>query len=267
MQQLECRFYPRQEIAEVLSVNPKDSKHFAERVKTTLVKWGYEYNYSKSGVEITGKPELPEERLKEILIRKLNLDVQIDPYAFACFLCSFTDIGSFDSMPWEERAIQMQLKYGVDVTDRTLRSWCKRLISSNIVQKCGRETFWKTERYGNEKYRTPVAADDVKMARYFHKKREFLDVARLAAEEAGKTGKEATAAAWDATYKSLWREFGCCYYSCRGLLFNALEEDYIFEIYELAQEIAAAPAPLPPDKRKIDSKEDYHATWFSKDHL
>lgn len=41
MQQLECRFYPRQEIAEALSVNPKDSKHFAERVKTTLDKWGY----------------------------------------------------------------------------------------------------------------------------------------------------------------------------------------------------------------------------------
>ena len=83
---------------------------------------------------------------------------------------------------------------------------------------------------------------------------------------AGKAGrpsrKEAAASAWDATYKSLWREFGCCYYSCRGLLFNAIEEDYIFEIYELAQEIAAAPVILPPDERKINSKEDYHETWF-----
>ena len=61
MKQLECRFYSRQEIAEALSVNPKDSKHFAERVKATLEKWGYEYDYSRSGVEITGKPELPEE--------------------------------------------------------------------------------------------------------------------------------------------------------------------------------------------------------------
>lgn len=80
MQQLECRFYPRQEIAEGLSVNPKGSKHFAEKVKTTLDKWGYEYEYSRSGVEITGKPETAEERLREILIRKLNLDVQVDAY-------------------------------------------------------------------------------------------------------------------------------------------------------------------------------------------
>ncbi|MBU5626184.1 hypothetical protein KQI82_04510 [Oscillibacter sp. MSJ-2] len=231
-------------------------------MKATLEKWGYEYDYSRSGVEITGKPDLPEEKLKEILIRKLNLDVQINAYDFACFLCAFTDIGSFDSMPWDERAIQMQLKYDVDVTDRTLRSWCKRLIGSDIIQKCGRETFWKTQRFGKEKYRTPVAADDDEMAQYFQKKSEYLEVARLAAEEAGKTGKEAAASAWDATYKSLWREFGCCYYACRGLLFNAIGEDYIFEIYELAQEIAAAPVSLPPDERKINSKEDYHETWF-----
>ena len=231
-------------------------------MKSTLEKWGYEYSYSRSGVEITGKPDLPEERLKEILIRKLNLDVQINAYDFACFLCAFTDIGSFDSMPWEERAEQMQLKYGVGVTDRTLRSWCKRLIGSDIVQKCGRETFWKTQRFGKEKYRTPVVADDARMTQYLQKKKEYLDVARLAAEEAGKTGKEATTAAWDATYKSLWREFGCCYYSCRGLLFNAIGEDYIFEIYELAREIAATSPPPPPDKRKINSKEDYHETWF-----
>lgn len=230
-------------------------------MKATLEKWGYEYNYSRSGVEITRKPELPEERLKEILIRKLNLDVQIDPYAFACFLCAFTDIGSFDSMPWEERAEQMQLKYGVDVTDRTLRSWCKRLIGSDIIQKCGRETFWKTQRFGKEKYRTPVAADDKRMERYFQKKKKFLRQMRKSAKKLELQNGEATA--WDVTYKKLWREFGCCYYSCRGLLFNAIEEDYIFEIYELAQEIAAAPVILPPDERKINSKEDYHATWFN----
>ena len=229
-------------------------------MKATLEKWGYEYNYSRSGVEITGKPDLPEEKLKEILIRKLNLDVQINAYDFACFLCAFTDIGSFDSMPWEERAEQMQLKYGVDVTDRTLRSWCKRLIGSDIIQKCGRETFWKTQRFGKEKYRTPIAADDKRMELYFQKREQYLRKNRKGAQRLELRNGEATA--WDVTYKKLWREFGCCYYSCRGLLFNAIEEDYIFEIYELAQEIAAAPVILPPDERKINSKEDYHETWF-----
>ena len=50
--------------------------------------------------------------------------------------------------------------------------------------------------------------------------------------------------------------------SMTEMLFNAIGEDYIFEIYELAQEIAAAPVILPPDERKINSKEDYHETWF-----
>ena len=210
MQQLECRFYPRQEIAEALSVNPKDSKHFAERVKTTLDKWGYEYEYSRSGVEITGKPETAEERLREILIRKLNLDVQVDAYAFACFTCAFTDIGSFDSMPWEERAELMKYKYGVDVSDRTLRNWCRKLISSNIIQKCGKQTYWKTEIYEKEKYRSKVDPDDEDMARYFQMKSKYLEETRKSAENLEL--RQSEAAAWSATYKKLWREFQCCYY-------------------------------------------------------
>ena len=145
MQQLECRFYSRQEIAEITSVNLKDSKHFAERVKTTLDKWGYEYNYSRSGVEITGKPELPGEKLSEILIRELNIDVQVDPFAFAYFICAFSDIPHFSSMPWEERSSAMRYKYEVEVSDRTLRNWCSKLIENGIIQKSGEKCFWKTE--------------------------------------------------------------------------------------------------------------------------
>lgn len=261
MQQLECRFYPRQEIAEALSVNPKDSKHFAERVKTTLDKWGYEYEYSRSGVEITGKPETAEERLREILIQKLNLDVQIDAYAFACFICAFTDIGSFDSMPWEERAELMKYKYGVDVSDRTLRNWCSKLISSNIIQKCGKQTYWKTEIYGKEKYRSNVDPDDEDMARYFQMKSKYLEETRKNAENLEL--RQSEAAAWSATYKKLWREFQCCYYTCNGLVFNAIGEDYIFEIYELAQEITAPPTIPLPVERKITTKEEYRETWFN----
>ena len=229
-------------------------------MKATLEKWGYEYDYSRSGVEITGKPELPEERLKEILIRKLNLDVQINAYAFACFLCAFTDIGSFDSMPWEERAEQLYWKYGIEVSDRTLRSWCRKLIGNDLIQKCGRESYWKTQRFGKEKYRTPVAADDKRMERYFQKREKYLRKKRKSARDLELQDGEDRA--WTVTYKKLWREFGCCYYSCRGLLFNGIGEDYIFEIYELAQEIAAAPVILHPDERKINSKEDYHEIWF-----
>ena len=40
-------------------------------------------------------------------------------------------------------------------------------------------------------------------------------------------------------------------------------EDYIFEIYELAQEIAAPPTIPLPVERKITTKEEYRETWFN----
>lgn len=264
MQQLECRFYPREEIAEALSVSPKDSKHFASKVKATLEKWGYQYDYSRRGVKITETPNLPEERLREILIRELNLDVQIDAYAFACFICAFTDIDSFDSMPWEERAQWMKYKYGITVTDRTLRSWCSKLIEKNIIQKGGELTFWKTERYGKEKYRSKINPDYEEMIQYFQKRTEYIELAKEAALKAGQDEKTANSTAWAVTMKKLWTEFGGCYYTCKGLMFNAIGEDYIFEIYELAQEIAAAAWEASTDERNITTQEEYDALWYSK---
>lgn len=202
--------------------------------------WGYAYRYDKTGVEITAKPALPEERLKEILIRELNLDVQIDAYAFACFVCAFTDIDSFDSMPWEERAECMEQRYGITITDRTLRSWCSKLLKKNIVQKSGEISSWRTERSGAYKYRRRIKPDDGEMKRYFQKRSEYLELTKKASLNAGQDEKAATANAWSSTLQTLWKEFGGCYYTCKGFVFNAIGEEYLYEIYELAQEIAAA---------------------------
>lgn len=260
MQHLECRFYSRQEIAEITSVNLKDSKHFAERVKTTLDKWGYEYNYSRSGVEITGKPELPGEKLSEILIRELNIDVQVDPFAFAYFICAFSDIPHFSSMPWEERSSAMRYKYEVEVSDRTLRNWCSKLIENGIIQKSGEKCFWKTEIMYGMKTRSLVSEDDAQMANYFQKKSEYLKEGREIAAAAGQRGKEASKTAWAYTYSMLWEKFHCCYYSCSGLVFNAIGKDYLWEIYELAQQMGEPPEV---NERIIESEEDFYGLWFS----
>ncbi len=63
MQQLEKRFYSRQEIADTLGVNIKDSGHFKRNVESKLQKWGYSYNYTSTGITITRQPETPQERL------------------------------------------------------------------------------------------------------------------------------------------------------------------------------------------------------------
>ena len=66
MQQLECKTYSRAEIAELLSVNPKDSKHFKRNVETKLQNWGYGYEYNTQSILITSKPETPEAKQNRI---------------------------------------------------------------------------------------------------------------------------------------------------------------------------------------------------------
>ena len=230
-------------------------------MKTKLENWGYQYAYSRSGVEIKQVPALPAERLKEILIRELGLDVRVDSYAFACFICAYTDIGSFDSMPWALRAELLADKYGVDVSERTLRSWCSKLIQNNAVQKHGRTTYWKTEMYGSVKYRSKVAEDDAHMEEYFLRRQSLYENAFNAAKERGLSDKKASASAWSCVYAQLWEEYQCCYYSCKGHLFNALGEEYLTDIYELAQEIATVPSSPNVEKKIILTKEDFDAQW------
>jgi hypothetical protein len=145
-----------------------------------------------------------------------------------------------------------------------LRNWCKKLIENNLIQKLGRETCWKTEFYNGAKYRIKVAENDEEMLRYFQKRKKYLRKTMESADYLELEDKEGRSKAWKATYQKLWREFGCCYYRCRGLLFNAVGEDYVWEIYELARELAASPlrSPLPP-KKEIISKEDFDDSWFS----
>lgn len=77
IQKLEKHFYPRAEIAEIMGLVTND-RNFANKVRTRLNNWGYEYNYSRHGVEITKVPTSAEEKLNELLIRKLNLSIQMD---------------------------------------------------------------------------------------------------------------------------------------------------------------------------------------------
>lgn len=75
------------------------------------------------------------------------------------------------------------------------------------------------------------------MARYFQMKSKYLEETRKSAENLEL--RQSEAAAWSATYKKLWREFQCCYYTCNGLVFNAIGEDYMNNYDELASKAKA----------------------------
>ena len=49
-------------------------------------------------------------------------------------------------MPWGERSVYMKKKYGIEVTERTLRRWFSKLIKNEIAVKGEEVTYWRTEK-------------------------------------------------------------------------------------------------------------------------
>ena len=248
MEQLELRFYTRPEIAQALSVNIKDTDHFAERVKDRLKKWGYGFHYiNRQGVEILSKPETPEERLAEILYRGYGIDIQINAEQFACFIAAFTDIEGFAGEPWDKRLKLYNEYYGYSFSDhRTLRSWCSQLIERGVIAKDACSAKWRTYYADGKKIQEPIEdIDEVEMESYFQRRGELFKEKYIAMLERGFPPGAARKAAWKQTYVDLWAEFQCCFYYCKG--FNLTSFSYndvdVRDIYELCRGLAAAAPP------------------------
>lgn len=174
----------------------------------------------------------------------MGIDIQRDTYAFSCFITAFNDIDGFDAMPWEQRAIVLSEEYGVEVCERTLRNWCCKLFRDSIASKSsGEKVFWKTECFDGEKYRKAIADDDDidAMHQYFERRTQIFQAEYIALIESPTDKKADKKKAWEATYKRLWSEFGCCYYSCKAILLSAFSEavgsETLQEIYELTREL------------------------------
>lgn len=236
MTQLELRPYSRDEIAKVLDVNIKDTNHFKRNVEAKLNKWGYSYEYSRKAVIITRQPQTADEKLSEIMIRAYDMDIRIDTYAFSCFLYSLAVFPDFTAMPWEERAIFLQEEFGITVSDRTLRSWCSRLIETNTVAKDNSiRTRWITGYYDGQKYRELVEGKELE---------EFADryqQDKIALLEEYKNLNNSEK--WNTVRKALWDKYHCCVYTCKGIIFSAWNDALSMEmmqtVIELVDEIAA----------------------------
>lgn len=241
-----------------------DSNNFGRDVTSKLKNAGYGCEYIKrKGVFILSKPETPEARLADILYRCLDISIQIDPIAFACFIAAFTDIEGFaDNMPWDTRLKRYNEYYGYNFSqDRTLRNWCSQLIERGIIVKNTCSTKWRTYYADGKKIQEPITEiDEVEMDSYFQRRGEIFKDHYIAELESGLPPVVARKAAWKETYIDLWAEFGCCYYYCKGFTLAAYSEEYnviLRDIYELCRELAAAappPAetnPLPPQSCNV----------------
>lgn len=230
MKQLEARFYSLDELAE--AIDRKRDGHFAGNAKADLTKWGYEWEWKNGrGVVITKVPQTAKERLAEMMNRRFGLDIQVDVYAFACFMWMLlmADMADgFDAMPWAMREEEIKDWFGIKVDERTLRRWASKLLATDNLHKSEDRTIWRTIRHDADVSREPVEPDDPVYIRYKSRQTELITEYMNLGMTKGK--------AWGEAFKQLWREFGCCYYPCARLMLNAVQED-IHEIAELATQI------------------------------
>ena len=264
MEQLELRKYARAEIAEVLSINLKDSRHFKRNVERKLTKWGYSYEYTTQAVTITVKPETAQARFSEILYRSFGMDIQVDALQVACFLAAFTDIDGFGTMPWDERAQPYYDKYGVWVEGRTMRNWCHQFIEKKIIAVSGESVAWKTTIVDHKKHRERQLLEEPNEIWDYYDRLSEIYKEEYQMELVGTTfrnesPKVASKLAWKETYKRLWSEFQCCYYYCKCFALSAFSECYgsdLHEVYELASEIANEAAMQTETRKKLCIEND-----------
>lgn len=241
MEQLKKTFYSTSELAELTGAKEADKKHFKRNVESILTKWGYGSDWVNGhGTRIIHVPEMPEERLQEILIRQFHVDIQTEMYYFACFVTAFTDIPNFDSMPWAIREKEYEKYSGKFITSRTLSKWCRQLIEHEIISKGESGTYWKTTiTTEHEKVREIIS--EAEAQEYFRRRSELVE--KCAFELLKKTPslslEQAQRKSWKSVYQNLWGEFKCCCYFCKSFRFFAWNtQGWLAEVFELTREIS-----------------------------
>ena len=231
MAMLEKRFYPRQEIAEIVGIADLHDKHFAEKVRRYLDNRGYDYGYSSNGITITQTPQTAEELLAFLMIDSLGIDIQINAYDFACFITAFSVIDSFDAMPWASRTAFFNLHYGNQVSQATLQRWLRRLIETGNAERFPKGALWRTfTDYDGDRVQVRVDPNSEEYQTYCDKRKGLLtgfDNAKP--EEKSKM--------WSSMVHNLYPEYGVYYY-CPAFVLNALGEQ-AEEISRLVAQVMA----------------------------
>lgn len=239
MEQLELRFYTREEIAQLTGVNSK-AQNFKRNASNTLTNWGYSWEYGKKSFTLTAKPETAEEKLAEIIIRKFDMDVRLDIFGFACFISLLMEDEEFRAMPWTERERVMKEEMGVTISFETMRKWCAKLIGKNMIAKSADKAYWGTTVVDGEKVRFAVSGDaaaEQQMEEYMACRNQLVEEYTAKALASGRKDlKEVKNEAWSNAFKTLWAKYQTCYYGCSTLMLNAFGDD-AKEIYELVNEI------------------------------
>lgn len=223
----EKRAYTRQEIAEILRIDPKD-KNFARKVRTKLENLGFHedeghYIYTRKEVTILWIPQTREERI-QYLVALLGIDKQVDAHAFAIFTYRMLWDEDYQRMPWQARTELLREQDDLEYDEKTYRRWTNKLLALDILRKDStNSSIWGTVNINGEKVQFEVAPDDEGYIKYKTRRTElFNKYAELPPKER-----------WSKTFGDLWNEFHCVYYKCGSFDGKAwADNDIIQELLE-----------------------------------
>lgn len=233
---LEKRFYPLAEMREIMNTQRK------ETITNNLTKWDYRYEWiPRKGVNIIETPDMssPEQQLKSLLMRKLDLDVRADYKAFAAFFFKTMDDELFLTTPWETRAKILNQEFGIEISDRVLRKYNAKLVEKNMMVKADDVyEYWYTVYVGGEKCQDVVndtdANDVAAMEDWFNKRKQYLQEADIEYSKAIGEEGSINPNRWKIAMNKLWETTKTVYYKVKGWQFNAFEDKDIQELYRLS---------------------------------
>lgn len=233
---LEKRFYPLAEMREIMNTQRK------ETITNNLTKWDYRYEWiPRKGVNIIETPDIssPEQQLKSLLMRKLDLDVRADYKAFAAFFFKTMDDELFLTTPWETRAKILNQEFGIEISDRVLRKYNAKLVEKNMMVKADDVyEYWYTVYVGGEKCQDVVndtdANDVAAMEDWFNKRKQYLQEADIEYSKAIGEEGSINPNRWKIAMNRLWETTKTVYYKVKGWQFNAFEDKDIQELYRLS---------------------------------
>ena len=214
MIRLEQRAYSRREISEITGIpqiyeDGRANRNFIGRVRERLENWHYEVVTPRGdAVIITGQPETALDRLHDIMMRKLDFDIQVRPREFACFMHFMMTVPDADCMPVEERLDYINQNYQpVCLSKSTLERWTESLSDCQALIIDGQSAVrWKSEKINGKISRTRVDDDPELM----EERRRYTERMHELFREEGKKGLTGKALS-RSVFQTLWQEFGFGY--------------------------------------------------------
>lgn len=228
---VEKKTYQNKDLAPIIAINP-DSSHLKRDITNQLISMGFkeaeDFMFPKRGqTAIMWVPQLSQEKIP-YLCRLLGIDSQVDAFNFAIFVYCLLEEEDFQCRPWEERQSWLKTCYGVDVTDRTLRSWVSKLMKEDtLIKDKSTYTWWTTTSINGQKIREELDEDDEAIAEYRKFNQDFFE-----REDIKSMDKNSRNKAW---FTEMWGTFGCKFYKCYAFTFGAWNGEILTELIEVTR--------------------------------